>query len=248
MADFIFMKTLYSNSCLYNRSYSNLSRKTGFSRTKITKLIKTFTERGWVRQHANNIVLAWDKTKYKAFTIIKFITPNDILNQLHLFLLKSKQQQCMYANRLRKDLKLMRFVPKHRFKRMLKQDSKKKYSGAICDRFVMSSNSAGKLFKCKAANGNRILLTLERAGLIFINRHRKCFVKRCSKQHFEYFSPPKKAIGSFYWFKGGIYNSPPNTITIANQSSIKGLMTEKQHKQISELLRQVSNLRKLVAM
>lgn len=213
LADFIFIKTLYKNSCIYNGTFSNLSRKTGFSRTKITKLLTIFKKNGWVRQHANNLVFAWDKSKYSVFTTIKFITPNDIINQLNLFLLHNKQSQCMYASKMRKDLNPSGYISLKDYKKAVKFGRDNYYRGAICENFVLSAKGAGRVFNCSSATANRVLLTLEQQGLISINRVKR-FVQKCSKELFKYFTPPKNSQGTFYWFKGRIYNSLPNSINI----------------------------------
>lgn len=213
LADFIFIKTLYKNSCIYNASQSNLSRKTGFSRTKITKLLKTFKKNGWVRYHHNNLIFAWDKSKYGVFATINFITQQDILNQLQLFILRNKRSQCLYANKLRKDLNPSGYISLKDYKKAVKHDRERHYKGAICDDFVLSTKGAARLFNCSTSSANRILLNLEKQGLIFIKRVRR-FVQFCSKEMFEYFKRPKGAVGSYYWHNGKVYQSMPSVLTI----------------------------------
>lgn len=221
LSDFIFIKTLFSNSCIYRATNSNLSRKTGFSRTKVSRIIKFGKAKGWLRAHADNLVFAWDKTKYKNFISIHFTTQPDIINQLNLFLLKNKKKQCEYAIKLRKDLK---YLPKDltvkRYKKALDYKKFSKTKGEICSDFILSAKGASNIFNCSASTANRILLNLERQGLIIIQRT-KCFFKKCSRELFKYFVPPKGSIGSFWWFKGRIYNSLPNTITVPSSQANK---------------------------
>lgn len=227
LADFIFIKTIYSNSCLYKASYSNLSRKTGFSRTKITKLIKYFKSKGWAREHSNNIILSWNKKDYRVFHKIKFITQVDIINQLNFILLSHKELQCKYANKLRKDRSNPAKLAE--LKRAIAHEKKFRYKGAICDSFVLSVKGAAKVFNCSKSTANEILLSLEGIGMIKMDRCKK-FVRKATLEMFKYFVPPKSSVGSFWYFKGGIYNALPNTILLTEGSKQDKLIRYKSRR------------------
>lgn len=222
LADFIFMKTLFSNSCFFNATNSNLSRKTGFSRTKVSRVKEFAARHGWTREHSGNLVLAFNKEKLQAVHKIQFITQPDILNQIEYYLVHNKQAQCERIYKLRKDLKNPTNLADHKKALNHKKYSSVVYGGEICEHFVLSTPGAAKVFNYSATKANQTLLKLERAGLLIIQRVRK-FYKRCSREMFRYFIPPKNAIGSFWYFKGRIYNSLPNIIRLAPQPLLVGL-------------------------
>ena len=56
LAVFMRLKSLFSNSCIYNYTHNSLSRKSGYSLSFIKKHMSFFKKNGWVREHNGNLV------------------------------------------------------------------------------------------------------------------------------------------------------------------------------------------------
>lgn len=91
---------MFSNSCFYNSTYSNIARKSGYSLSFIKKHVSFFKKHGWVKESDGNMtflsIRKVERTvEYKCgikyyFKILKTDTWKDVLKKLRLLIIRQR--------------------------------------------------------------------------------------------------------------------------------------------------------------
>lgn len=97
-AYFLYLKSLYGNSCIFNYTQESLAAKANLPVSAIRKHVRVFINRGWCRIHRGNLVFLKVNSFLKSTTkvYVKFQISNNVkelYDDLSLMLLKIKQRQ-----------------------------------------------------------------------------------------------------------------------------------------------------------
>lgn len=109
LSAFLYLKSFYSNSCVFNYTQKSLAEKSGLSLSAVRKYIKSFLNSGWCKMHGKNLLFVklnkFDHNKKKV--IVKFEIADSIkqiFKDLQLLVLKNKQNQFNRYKQLSLDL------------------------------------------------------------------------------------------------------------------------------------------------
>lgn len=188
-ANFLYLKSLYSNSCIYNYTEQSFADKVGGSRSKWRKYVKYFIKQGWCRFHNKNLVFNKlkniDTVKKKVIEeITNTLSPQVILDQLYHFALKVKQTQFNRFKKTNRDF----LTPtnskayKSAKKAIRKHNITVQSNLSEGDRLKLSMVSIGDLFSCSPSKACTIIKRLERNDKIKVYKEPKMFLKVTDKR------------------------------------------------------------------
>lgn len=172
LAVFIYMKSLNTNSCIYNYSQDRLAAELKLSKSSIRKYINYYLDNGWAKMigkhlHFNKIRLI-GKQKRLVWYEIKLGTVKEITDNLYLYLFKHKTEQTKWYTKTCRDLKTLN-----------ERDYRKKINGLIKrypyfrerieqsfgaidlkTDFKVSISKISKWFKCSVGKAHKIIKRL----------------------------------------------------------------------------------------
>ena len=107
-AVFLYLKSLYSNSCIFNYTQSSLAAKSKLPLSSIKSNVKLFIDSGWCRMHRGNLIF----NKVKEFCHTKRITrkriaitnPKQILDDLYKLILEHAEDKFKILTKISADL------------------------------------------------------------------------------------------------------------------------------------------------
>jgi len=177
-AVFIYLKSLYSNSCIFNYTQVGLAKKSGLPLSQIKKNVKSFLDSGWCRIHRGNLVFnklkSFDHNKKKIIKPIQITNPKDILKQLQKLILENVQNRFNRLVKLKADL--LNSYPKTRKAAERKVEKlgldSTKLPGEN-DMLSMSMNKISNLFGCSVGSAAAVIKSFKTDGSIFCVTERK---------------------------------------------------------------------------
>lgn len=199
-ASFLYYKSFFANSTYYAYNYSKIGRIVGQSRWKVKRRIDFFLERGWCREHHNNLtfiapekILSEELGLERSLTFtIKGNTEKEIQDCIYALLLELRITQCKYAY-----LKKVDADNVHKLSKDQRRSRAKPY-------WQVLSNSALK--DIWGLTPQHIVKKLESKGLLQVFRPKVEFLGR-------YFEKEDSHLpGRFFVSKGKLFNRPPNML------------------------------------
>lgn len=177
-ASFLYLKSLYSNSCVFNYTQVGLSKKSGLPLSNIKKCVKSFLSSGWCRVHKGNLVFnkikSFDHNKKKIIASVEITNPKQILKDLQKLILNNLQDKFNRLVRLKADLlnsypKISRSAQR-KVERLGLDPSKLPGEN---DMLSVSMNKIGKLFGCSVGSAASVIKELKTNGSILCVTERK---------------------------------------------------------------------------
>lgn len=186
LAVFLRLKSVYSNSCIYNVTDSKLAGILKVSRQTANRLRNKLERLGWVKYHGNNLMLLKvteiskvyidncpEKFSRKAnvYLEVKSKQVKDIETYLRYLIIKQKEINKNYLLELRQDLSNPKSVKQ--FKKL--SERCKKYGitalkGEIDYRLQISYKGLAKLLNCSVGSAYNYLRNLARKEVIKIHK------------------------------------------------------------------------------
>jgi hypothetical protein len=179
-ATFLWLKGLYSNSCILNYTQKSLSIKSGISLSGVRRYVKLFLDKGWCRMHKGNLVFnklkTFDHNKKKI--IFKFQindSVKQVLKDLQLFLLKKKQEDFYKLVKLSSDLSKPQNnkVYKNALKRVKKHDINKESLPGEGTEFSISMKKIALVLGCSIGSAAGKIKQMRQEGLVWCVTGRK---------------------------------------------------------------------------
>lgn len=220
ISHFIFLKQKHSNSCIYNYTPSNLSKRFGHSKGKWEKHVRKFIKQGWCREHksrAGGLNLVFNPLEKVLPTELQDFVANPdqwtaraIHNQLLIFILSNQEKKQKFVAQIKSDLTKPKSVVSYkRALRLSKRFNIRVKTGEKIDpRFVISVYSLGKLFNCSISYASKIMHRLQEDGHLSIIKN----ISKIStpKISFRYLDSPS----SFFSLHGYSYKREMNEYVI----------------------------------
>jgi len=184
LAVFMFIKSQFKNSCVYDYTQQSLSDKTGISRSAVRKYVKFFLDNNWCRIHKGNLVFTglknFDDNKKKIITDLKIrIGIKELIVDFQLLLLKHKQAQFNRMSDYRRDLNNPSNVSQ--YKAALKAVKKYGYDkDKLPDanaRLQISIKKLSEWLNCSVGKASMIIKKLQKRGLISVIRCKQTIMK-----------------------------------------------------------------------
>lgn len=183
-AAFLYLKSIYSNSCVFNYTQKSLADKSNMSIASVRKYIKSFLNSGWCKIHGKNLVFVklnkFDHHKKKM--LFKFSVANNIkqiVKDLQLVILRNKQSQFNRYKQLGLDL----YTPPNlqSYKTALKTVKRrgidvKKLPGEK-DLMTISMSKIASLLGCSVGSAYNRIKELKKSNSIFCVNGRKEIIK-----------------------------------------------------------------------
>lgn len=173
LAVFMKLKSLFSNSCIFNATYSNISRKSGISVSVLKRCIPTLKALGWVRMSGSNMVFekmrVIDNTpEYTKRIVLPFkILDKDgykaIVNKLKLILIRLRQDAFEFIKALSND-NTKGFRVKS-FARLKRKFLTKKNIGEN-EKFSISNRTVAKIINKSKSSASRLMKWGKENGIL----------------------------------------------------------------------------------
>jgi len=177
-ATFLYLKSLYSNSCIFNYTQVGLAKKSQLPISRIKKSVKSFLDSGWCRIHKGNLIFnkikTFDHHKKKIIKSIEITNPKQILKSLQKLILENLQNKFNRLAKLNADL--LNSYPKTR--RAAERKVEKlgldahKLPGEN-DMLSISMNKISKLLGCSVGSAANVIKSFKTDGSIFCVTERK---------------------------------------------------------------------------
>jgi hypothetical protein len=109
LAHFIYLKSQYSNSCVFNYTQDTLAHKSGLGKSTIRKYVNFFLKAGWCKMHKGNLMfckledLAFEKYRIRLKVVIQGTNVKSIKQSILVHLLKLKAKRSEWFINLRLD-------------------------------------------------------------------------------------------------------------------------------------------------
>lgn len=188
-AHFLYLKSLYKNSCVYNYTHLGLSKKSRLSRAAVKKHVSLFLELGWCRIHSGNLIFnkrdSFDENKQRVKEKFKIrSTVKEILYDLYLVILKNKQKQFDSLKKLRHDIDCSQnpYLKTRAEKLLRKYGLNVQKLPSANAQLKISTENISKLFKCSVGKCAAIIKKLKVEGLIEVISERASHYKTYSKK------------------------------------------------------------------
>lgn len=216
-AMFLYLKSKYPNSCVYNYSQKRISEKFNLSRTAVKKYIKIFLDLKWCRMHCGNLVFNKlkniDDNKQKILYNLEISESGkikEILHSLRLKILHVIQGQFDTLKKLRYDLIHAQHTSViSKAKRLLKRIGVKESKlPEASDQLTISMNKFAKMFKCSIGTAHNIMTRYKKSGeVLCIAGFRKQFKRTRNPQ---LINAILDKIKGTYYYDGIIYKTECN--------------------------------------
>ena len=212
-ANFVYLKTLYSNSCIYDYTIKKLADKAKKSRTFIRSNVNFFLKAGWCRMHGKNLIFNTNEhlsnlygIKFKHYCTLRFQNIEQLKLEMYNKLLLNKKRQVDYIIKLKHDL----FNP--RTLKALKR-AKRYFFGenvAIDEKFTISYMALAELFNSSKSYAFNIVSKLIKADYMRKQRNITLVLRNVTNEFFK-----SLLLGSNYFiFRGSLYKSDSNNYTM----------------------------------
>lgn len=213
-ADFLFLKYLYVNSCFFNYTQQSLSEKSGFSRTKIRRLMKIFSEQKWTRIHSTSLVFNnLNKGYRKYFAPCNNRDTKSIRTALQFEYLKSIERKCKFIAKKKRDLTKPDNL--HSYKKALRYERKHGLPGAANPSFDISLKSLAKHFCTSLSSVANMIKEFKKKAILQTIKNTKVIFRGVTQKMFEAI----QATNRYYCFysKGCVIEVRPSTLLINPQ-------------------------------
>jgi len=177
-AYFLYLKSLYSNSCIFNYTQKSLSVKSKIPVSRVKSCVKSFLESGWCRIHRGNLVFnklkSFDHKKKKIIESIEITNPKQILKDLRKLILNNLQDRFNRLAKLKADL-LNSYSKTRRAaeRKVEKLGLDPNTLPGENDMLSVSMNKLSKLFGCSVGTAAAEIKSLKENGQIFCITERK---------------------------------------------------------------------------
>jgi len=172
-AMFLYMKSGFKNSCIYNYTQQGLSIKFNISRPAVKKHISLFLKMGWCRLHGNNLIFNKlkniDSNKHKQRFVLEISETGKVKEIVYNLRLKILHLLQSNFNKLKK----LRFDYNHAkdsrtlnaAKRLLRRiGSNLKSLPSQNEQLKISMNYFAKMFNCSIASAHGIVASFKKNG------------------------------------------------------------------------------------
>lgn len=176
IALYLFIKSRYRNSTVYDYSNNKIAKLAGISNLLTKRLITNLTDANIATIRDGNITMRGTRkvlqSSYKRgwvkFTIRKKDTLKDITDLLYLLSIKEKSFQQEYVKRIKADIatteKEKSGLSYKRIKKVLKM--KEQYQGKAYQKIVFTTRNLSKFWNVSHSTVGRIIKSLENKGFI----------------------------------------------------------------------------------
>jgi len=175
---FLYLKSLYSNSCVFNYTQIGLAKKSGIPLSSVKRNVKSFLASGWCRIHRGNLIFnkikSFDHHKKKIIESIEITNPKQILKDLRKLILNNLQDRFNRLAKLKADL--LNSYPKTRRaaeRKVAKLGLDANKLPGENDMLSVSMNKISKLFGCSVGSAAAEIKSLKENGQIFCVTERK---------------------------------------------------------------------------
>lgn len=170
-ATFLYLKSLYSNSCVFNYTQVGLARNSKLPLSCIKKSVKSFLSSGWCRIHKGNLIFnklrSFDHHKKKIIASVVITNPKQILKDLRKLILNNLQNKFNRLAKLKSDLLSSYTKTRRSAERKVEKlglDATKLPGEK--DMLTISMNKIAKLFGCSVGSAAAAIKDLKTDKLI----------------------------------------------------------------------------------
>lgn len=208
-ANFVYLKTIYSNSCFYKYSVKNLADKTKKSRTFIKQNITFFLQHGWCRMHGKNLIFNTNNHLKQLYEItenrkckLEFRDLESLKLSIYSKLIINKKKQVDYIIKMKHDL--LNPCKLKTYKRAIKRF--KGENVKINEKFTISFASLADLFNCSKSFAFRIIEKLINSNYLQKQKNIILVLKNCSRKFFKSLC----LDSSYFTFNNSLYKTDAN--------------------------------------
>lgn len=178
LATFLYIKQIYSNSCIFNYTHKSMAKKTGLSESSVRRCMKFFKKNNMVRYHKKNVIFKRlneiKESPVRVKSKIKSKQLKEIKSELYAIILRLKANQAEWCSKLRHDLtKCNKRVTVKLYKKIMKldgfhkQEYRKDESDAV-GRFKVSFRKMAKWLGKSIGSTHKIIKELSESGKIIL--------------------------------------------------------------------------------
>ena len=208
-ANFVYLKTLYINSCIYKYSVKNLADKARKSRTFIKENITFFLQQDWCRMHGKNLIFNTNNHLKQLYEItnnrkckLDYKDLESLKLSIYSKLIINKKKQVDYIINMKHDLLNPCKLKDH--KRAIQRF--KGENVKINEKFTISFASLANLFNCSKSFAFKIIEKLINANYLQKQKNIILVLKNCSRKFFKSLC----LNSSYFTFKNSLYKTDAN--------------------------------------
>lgn len=213
-ANFVHLKTVYSNSCIYEYSAKSLADKSKKSRTFIKQNIDFFLKKGWCRMHGNNLIFKTTNQLKELYEItqirkckLKYKDLESLKLSIYSKLIINKKKQVDYIIKMKHDLLNPCKLKDH--KRAIQRF--KGENVEINEKFTISYLALSDLFNCSKSFAFKIMEKLINSNYLEKQRNIVLILKDCSRKFFKSLC----LDSSYFTFKNSLFKTDANNYILS---------------------------------